>query len=204
MTQSLSLYTLEDGLMQLLEMSDESEGDQQLALLQEIAQVTDAAIEKRRNVRGFLLWLQGQQAMCKAERDRISVLEAHYAATEKRVSVYVAGVIEQFAPKPPRGSKKLECEPGTLSLRKNPDSTEITDEMAVPEDYKVLTITIPARLWAALVETERDTMEAILGPLSELKAESRVEKRAVKAAIEAGEKVPGAAVKTGGQRLVIS
>lgn len=33
MTQSLSLYTLEDGLMRLLEMEDGPEGEQELELL---------------------------------------------------------------------------------------------------------------------------------------------------------------------------
>jgi hypothetical protein len=202
MSTALSLYNIEENLLALLDTAEMVEGEvDQLAILNEIAQASEQAVQKRRNVRGFILWLQAQQALCKAERDRIDALEKHYASTEKRVSNYVAMVIQEFAPEPKKGQRKLDCGPGILSIRKNPESVDVSDEAAVPSRFKAVTITVPAVAWESLVHDSPEEVASALGPLDQIKADCRVERRAVKAAIDAGETVPGAAMKVGGIRL---
>jgi hypothetical protein len=200
MSNALSLYSLEDTLLALLDSAETVDDSQQVAYLQDLAQAHEQALQKRRNVRAFLLWLKAQQVLCKAEADRIADLQRHYANAEKRLENYVVGVIQEFAPEPKKGAKKLECEPGVLSIRKNPDSIEITDEAAVPAEYKVLTIALPAQVWEGLLEPLDEGCRAAV--ISQIRrSDLSVEKKPIKAAIEAGAEVPGATVRFGEFRL---
>jgi hypothetical protein len=84
------------------------------------------------------------------------------------------------------GTKKLEGNLVTFSLRKNPPSVEVLDEMAVPAMYKVATLTIAG----VLVDAVLDALELD----AQVRLDWFLDKRAIKAAIDAGSDVPGAAI----------
>lgn len=174
MSTALTLYTIEENLLSLLDTAEMVEDEQQqLAILDEIARADAQAIEKRDGVIRFLRHLDLQQAAITTEIARLRALMDSYARGQERVEKYVVGVIERFAPEPKRGPKKLEGTIGVLSLRKNPDSVAITDEALIPERFMVTPEPPPPR----------------------------PDKAAIKGAIKAGEEVPGADIVFGSNRL---
>ena len=176
MSTALSLYSLEENLVALLDTADLVEGeDQRLQILDEIAGANQQALEKRDNLIRFLRHLDLQQAAIDTEIARLKALKDSYAHGQERVEKYVVSVIERFAPEPKRGPKKLEGTIGVLSLRKNPDRVEVTDEQAIPLNFMV-TPPPPA---------------------------ARPDKAAIKKAIQAGEEVPGVDLVFGDNRLEI-
>ncbi len=204
MSQALTLYQIEEHLAAMLDSVELVEGvEQEKQFLMDLAEAGQQVVAKRDNVIRFLRHLSTQQEACQAEMDRLALLKAHYARTQKRLEDYVIGIIQELVPAPKRGAKRLEGSIGVMVLRKNPDSVEIGDEAAVPEEYKVLTITLPAAKWGALVKEFADILEAYLGPLGQLKADCRVEKRPIKEALDAKKEVPGASLRTGAHRLEV-
>lgn len=176
MSTALTLYNLEENLTCLLDTAEMVEGeDERLAILNEIAQTGAQAIEKRDNLIRFLRHLDLQQAGIATEIARLRALMDTYAKGQERVEKYVVKVIEQFAPDPKRGPKKLEGTIGVLSLRKNPDSVAILDEQAIPLQFMV---TPPAPA-------------------------ARPDKAAIKAALKAGDEIPGADLVFGSNRLEV-
>lgn len=174
MSTALTLYTIEENLLALLDTAEMVEGeDERLEILNEIARADAQAIEKRDGLIRFLRHLDLQQAAIATEIARLRSLMDSYAKGQERVEKYVVSVIERFAPEPKRGPKKLEGTIGVLSLRKNPDSVSITDEAAIPERFMVTPTPPPAH----------------------------PDKAAIKGAIKAGEEVPGADIVFGSNRL---
>jgi hypothetical protein len=169
------LYQVEEDLLALLDTVDMvPEGtDERLQILDEIAEKTEAAIAKRDNLIRFLRRLDNHQAAVKREIDQLRSYQKHLESSQDRVERYVVGVIEQFVEEPKRGNKRLEGSIGVLSLRRNPARVEVTDVDALPAH---LTVT-------------RTIVDA--------------DKRAIKAAIEAGEDVPGADLAYGEMRLEV-
>jgi hypothetical protein len=96
--------------------------------------------------------------------------------------------------------RTLEGKTTTFSLRACPPSVEISDESAVPADYKTLTLKLPALTWEQLLDgLEIEQRAAVLGQVKSPKVS--VEKRSIKAAIDGGTNVPGAGLATGRHSL---
>jgi hypothetical protein len=174
---ALTLYAIEEGLLALLDTAEmTAEGtDERLEILDEIAQTTTAAVQKRDQCIRFLRHLDLQQAAIATEIARLRALMDSYAKGQERVERYVVSVIERFAPEPKRGAKRIEGTIGILSLWKNPDSVEILDEKLIPERFMV---TPPAPA-------------------------ARPDKAAIKAALKAGDEVAGADLRFGSNSLRI-
>lgn len=176
MPHSMTLYSLEENLVALLDTVEIVEGqDERLEILDAIARTDAQAIEKRDHVIRFLRHLDLQQQNIATEIARLRSLMDSYAKGQERVERHVVSVIERFAPEPKRGPKKLEGTIGVLFLRKNPDSVEISDQSSIPEKFMV-------------------TPEPPL---------PRPDKAAIRAAIKAGEEVPGADLRFGSSRLEV-
>lgn len=177
MSTALTLYELEDNLLALTESEAMTQDDEQqhLAILQEIAQASQAAVQKRDNLVRFFRHLDCQDAAIDAEIKRLRDLKDHNGKARERLEKYVIGIIEQFVPAPKRGAKKLEGSIGVLSLRSNPPSVEIIDEAVIPAEFLV-TPPPPA---------------------------ARPDKKAIKEAIQAGREVPGADLSFGSMRLEV-
>ena len=77
---------------------------------------------------------------------------------------------------------------------------EVTDESAIPSEYKTLLLKVPAVTWEQLLDgLEIERRAAILGQVKS--PEVLVEKRSIKAAIDGGADVPGAGLAVGRHSL---
>ena len=175
MGTALTLYELEGNLVALLDSEDMVDDDHRMEFLNDLAKTDQQAIEKRNQVIRFIKHLDLQQANIATEIARLRALMDTYARGRERVEAYVVKVIEQFAPEPKRGAKRIEGTIGVLSLRKNPDSVEILDEKLIPEQFMV---TPPAPA-------------------------ARPDKAAIKAALKAGDEVAGCDLRWGDFRLEV-
>jgi hypothetical protein len=96
--------------------------------------------------------------------------------------------------------RTLEGKTTTFSLRACPPSVEVTDESAIPSQYKTLTLKLPAATWEQLLDgLEIEQRVAVLGQVKS--PEVAVEKRSIKGAIDGGADVPGAGLATGRHSL---
>src|ERR1039458_8323157 len=84
----------------------------------------------------------------------------------------------------------------TFSLRACPPSVEVADESAIPSEYKVLLLKLPAVVWEELLDgLEIEQRAAVLGQVKG--PEVSVDKRSIKSAVDGGADVPGAGLAIG-------
>jgi hypothetical protein len=77
---------------------------------------------------------------------------------------------------------------------------EVTDESAIPSEYKTLVLKLPAVTWEQLLDgLEIERRAAILGQVKS--PEVLVETRSIKAAIDGSTDVPGAGLAVGRHSL---
>ncbi len=197
MSTALTLYSLEENLVALLDSQEMTEGDEQaqLEILREIAQANQAAVQKRDNLIRFFRHLDLQEASIDTEIRRLQALKGDYARGKERLEKYVISVMEELVPAPKKGAKKLEGSIGVLTLKKNPDSVEIEDETAVPNSFKDVTVTMSAETWLGFAP------EPLVAAAR--KIDYRVKRAEVKDALKAGKEVPGADMSFGALRLEV-
>jgi hypothetical protein len=91
--------------------------------------------------------------------------------------------------------RKLEGNSTVMFLRACPASVEVTDMDSLPPEYQSATVTMPASILNDILNAlEEDFREKVLG---EIVCTQSVDKRGIKAAIEAGMEVPGTTLVTG-------
>jgi hypothetical protein len=74
---------------------------------------------------------------------------------------------------------------------------EVTDESAIPSDYKTLALKLPAVMWEQLLDGLDVEQTAVV--LRQVRSpEVFIEKRSVKTAIDGGADVPGASLVQAG------
>ena len=199
-----SLYELEDNLQALVNSIDLAEEPSARELiLEEIGQALRKTKEKRDAVVGFLHHCELQQTFADAEIERIQKRKAFIARVQGELESYLVQVIEQFAATDRRGVQRLEGNFSTLRIQKNPDSVLVTDLRAVPAAFKQAVLTMPAYVWEALLQRigpeERKTFEALVQKLA-----FTPDKKAIGAELKSGTQIPGADLKFGEWRLVIT
>jgi hypothetical protein len=146
----------------------------------EIAGYVEAELVKVDGIARYLAHCKAQQGFAAEEIKRLQKRQANYEAREEQLEQRVIEIMEA------RGAKKLEGRTSTLSLRPCPVSVQILDEAAIPEAYKVTTVSLPAEAWSTHI-TEHP---AILGSVT--KSATVVSKTAVKDELQADRDVEGA------------
>jgi hypothetical protein len=112
----------------------------------------------------------------------------------------VIGTIEGLGPDSKGKYPRLEGKTTTFSLRACPPSVEVTDESAIPAEYRTLLLKLPAVTWERLLDgLEIEQRSAVLEQVS--RPEVSVDKRSIKAAIDGGVDVPGAGLAVGRHSL---
>src|ERR1700722_2251693 len=198
-----TLYELEDNLQALANSIalPEEEPTRQL-ILDEIGQALRKTKEKRDTVVAFLRHCELQQKFAEAEIERLEKRKSFIASVEEQLESYVVQLIEQFAPRDRKGVQRLEGNISSMRIQKNPDSVLITDLNAIPSAYKHVTLTMPAYVWEALLNSigldDRKEFESRVE-----KAEYRPDKKAIAGELKNGVELAGADLKFGGHRLVI-
>jgi hypothetical protein len=203
-SNSCSLYEIEDTLLAMVNTVDlvEDSSDRQL-ILEEIGQALCRTKEKRDAIVAFLRHCELQLKFADAEIERIQKRKAFIARVQEELERYVVQVIDQFAVPDRRGIKRFEGNVSSMRIQKNPDSVLITDLDAVPLALKEVVLTLPAYVWEAWLQRvsveERKTFEGCVE-----RAEFKPDKKAIGAELKKGTQVPGADLKFGEWRLVVS
>jgi len=199
--QALTLYDCEDNVLALAESTETVTPEQQEQFLADFGAALLAAADKRDRVAHYLAHLEMQQAFAAQEIKRLIERKAWYERQQERLEGYVCHVIEAIGLDEKGRYRKLEGNVSTLSVRQCPDTVNITDEAAVPADYKTATVSLPAVLWEELIgsldiDLNTKVLEAVKNP------KLVISKTAVKKALDAKEPVMGAEMAFGKLSLV--
>jgi hypothetical protein len=142
----------------------------------------------------FLAHLEQQIDFARFEIDRLSQRKAAFERALARLGNYVIETIEHLGTDGKGKYRRLEGKTTTFSLRACPPSVEVTDETAIPSEYKMLLLKLPAVTWEQLLDgLEIEQRAAVLGQVKN--PEVIVDKRSIKAALDGGA-VPGAGLAT--------
>jgi hypothetical protein len=199
-----TLYELEDSLAAFVNTIElaEDEPTRQL-ILDEIGQALRKTKAKRDGVVAFLKHCEQQQKFADAEIERIEQRKAFIAHVQEELERHVVQLVEQFAVADRRGIQRLEGNISSMRIQKNPDSVLVTDLNAIPSAYKQVILAMPAYVWEALLirvgHQDRKEFESRVD-----KQEFRPDKKAIAAELKKGVAIPGADLKFGDNRLVIS
>ena len=195
-----SLYMIEDHLAALIETAEMVSPEQEQEFRAEFQTALTAAVDKRDRVGQFLAHLEQQIDFAKFEIDRLRQRKATCERALARLEDYVIGTIENLGTDGKGKYRRLEGKTTTFSLRACPPSVEVADETAIPAEYKVLILKLPAVTWEQLLDgLEIEQRSAVLGQVRS--PEVSVDKRSIKAAIDGGVDVPGAGLVTGRHAL---
>lgn len=173
-----SLYVIQDDVQALLECADTVAPEQEADYIADLARLLGERRDKTDAVAQFLAHCESQIDFAKAEIARLQERKASFETHLDRLKGYVVRVMDAT------GTRKLEGNNATLSLRKCPPSVEVLDEGAVPPEYKVATLKMPGDL----VDRVLDALD-LDSPVSLTWA---CDKRAIRAALDAGTPVDGA------------
>ena len=194
------LYVIEDQLAALIETAELVSPEQEQEFRAEFQAALTAAVDKRDRVGQFLAHLEQQIDFAKFEIDRLRQRKATCERALERLENYVIGTIENLGTDGKGKYRRLEGKTTTFSLRACPPSVEVTDETAIPSEYKVLLLKLPAVTWEQLLDgLEIEQRSAVLGQVKS--PEVTVDKRSIKAAIDGGVDVPGAGLAIGRHSL---
>lgn len=197
-----TLYDIETTLLALTEV-DPQDLDPQLRAEYErdLQEAIRKAPEKRERV-AMKLFDLGQRAVVKraaalAHKQKAQDLEDSAKRFERdadRLKEYVLSVMREM-PKPAKGVRTLEGTSATFKAKGVAASLVVDDEAAVPIGYKTVTVKMSAEDWKILLGDAVWTRE----PPTYSADNGRI-----KAALSAGENVPGAHLITDKLRLEVS
>lgn len=197
MSTAVTLYQLEDDLVALL---DTGEGGIEPGMEAEFEAALSAAltktVEKRDRCAQFLSHCDGQAANIDAEIERLQALRSKFTRAYDRMENYIMRTILALGRDGKGKLRKLEGKTCCFSLAAKPARAEITDETAVPLDYKRVTVKAPATAWnqvlAEMFEEDRDKLLAVV------KVDAAIELNQLKSALKGlkpGESIPGAVLR---------
>jgi hypothetical protein len=194
------LYVIEDQLAALIETAEMVSPEQEQEFRAEFQAALTAAVEKRDRVGQFLAHLEQQIDFARFEIDRLRQRKAVCERALERLETYVIETIEGLGTDSKGKYRMLEGKSTTFSLRGCPPSVEVTNEPAIPSEYKTLTLKVPAVTWEQMLDgLDIEQRVMVLGQVKS--PEVSVDKRSIKAAIDGGADVPGAGLATGRHSL---
>ena len=201
---SCTLYDLEENLQALVNSIDlAEEPSARESILEEIGHAIRRTREKRDAVVAFLRQCEWQQDFADSEIERIQKRKAFIARVQNALESYLIPVIEEYAPRDRRGTQRLEGNVSSLRIQKNPESVLVTDVDSIPSDFKQVALTMPAQAWNELLQSlnaeERKVFESQIEKL-----EWKPDKKAIGTELKRGNQIPGADLKFGDWRLVIT
>jgi hypothetical protein len=190
MTPSLSLNSLCEELVVYLDSVEMTEPGtpERDECESAIALYMEQLPRKVDRVGSMLTHLESQAQAAANEMKRLTVRKQFYERSVERLEAYIVRVLER-QPAPKRGGKRLEGMHTTLSLRPS-EGVEITNEQAVPVEYKTASVEMQATYWEFLVDLCPDVLQNIG------RQDLKVRKDDIKRALKAGEVVAGARLDT--------
>jgi hypothetical protein len=159
-SESLSLYTIDSQLEELIEYRQSRiEDPDSLVTVEELAAVDGeierymAALTKKVDgVAGLLLRWKGQREAIVAERGRLKTLLERIEGRDARLRDYVTLVMSR-QPAPAKGSRRLRGNTSELLLRANggPAPLLVNQPELVPDELKTVEVTLRYDLWQQLL-----------------------------------------------------
>ena len=182
----MSLYALSEELMCLLDTAPMVEGGtiEREDLDRAIARFQEALPRKVDDVGRMFAHLEHLISFAKQEIDRIQARKKAFEAAIERLESYCVAVLEKL-PEPKKGARKLEGEHFTLSIRPS-EAAIITNEEAVPAEYKTTVLELPANIWQMMIERYPQMAEIVE------KKSIRIRLCDVKKALKSGASIAGA------------
>src|ERR1017187_2892761 len=178
-----SLYMIEGHLAALIETAELVSAEQEQEFRAEFQAALTAAVDKRDRVGQFLAHLEQQIAFARFQIDRLRQRKATCERALVRLENYGIGTIEGLGTDSKGKYPRLEGKTTTFSLRACPPSVEVTDESAIPAEYRMLLLKLPAVTWEQLLNgLEIEERSAVLEQVN--RPEVSVDKRSIKAVID--------------------
>jgi len=129
-------YVIETYLAALIETAELVGPEQEQEFRAEFQSVLTTAVEKRDRVGQFLAHLEHQIEFASFEIERLKQRKATFERALARLETYVIETIESLGSDDKGKYPTLEGNTTTFSLRVCPPSVEVTDEAAIPADFK--------------------------------------------------------------------
>ena len=190
------LYAIEEHLVALIDTVELVTPAEEQDFRRQFQRALSEAVEKRDRVGQFMAHLEDQIAFATSEIERLKARRSVYQRAFDRVEDYVIYTIKMLGTDGKGKYRKLEGRTVTFGLAGCPPSVEVTDESAIPAEYKMLTFKLPAMAWARLLDLLDPSQRAAVS--ADVKCqEVTLDKRAIKSAITEGSGVPGANLATG-------
>lgn len=203
-----SLFEIEDFLAAMVESAEAVTPEQMKEYLSDLGEASDIAVQKRDRCAQAIFRYEEMIQIVEARRahlqdrmDQMAILVQRVRDEQRKFEKYLISIVEQYgaAPKGAK-NKRLEGRMFALALATSPDSVVVTEEKAVPKEFKKVAVKIALPVYERLVElgftqgyTEKEMPQGIV----------EVVKAEVKKALDAGEDVPGADLKYGTTRLEV-
>lgn len=200
------LYEVESDLIAFFDSEATVTPELEAEFRADLAKQMALAVKKRDSVAAFITECEARGAFAAEEIRRLQRRKNVFTNWADRLRAYVCSIIEQLPPDAKGRPAKLNGERFMMSARALPASLEVTDAEQVPLTYKRVTLTMPAVAYEVLKTTlELSAKEKATGiwDFAALKPNYSIDDAAVKAALQAGEVIPGADLRVGGMTLVV-
>lgn len=181
--KSLTLYQIESDLAAMLDTEALVPEEYLAAFQAELAAKTEQGMAKRANCIRAIRHIEHQIELASSEEKRLAEWRRSLSAGLDRFKDYIVRCIELT------GSKKVEADNGSLAIQANPESVEITDLEAVPDEFKTVTVKMSAVMYRRICDDLID--------LDFLDVTYTASKTQIKEALKAGREVPGADTRFG-------
>jgi hypothetical protein len=207
---NLSLYSIELGLLELLQFREEVEnsadmtpqeiGESLKAVDSSIEMYVTAELDKADGIAANLREFEMRAQTCKADVEASRRRQALWTARGERLEAVTLKAM-QLAKRPRIGTART-----TLKIAKNPASVEITDPALIPKPYMKQTVTINADIYdrlRAFLMTTKDGAPLFAELMAADVSSPDPMKTKIKSEIKAGVQVPGARLVDDKVRLVV-
>ncbi len=191
---AMGLFDIERTLHEMVDIWQEAQTPEAIEEAEQAIRVyIEAEVRKVDNIRKYVRFCDAQSAAAKAEAALQRSRQAVWEARADRLKQFVYDVMQSFR------VKKLEGNTGSLAIKGNGGKLplSIVSETLVPDDFCDVTITMTVPAWRALVT--RANVEAVQGA----KVTRAISNDRIRAALEAGEGVPGARLGERGSHLEV-
>ena len=188
-----TLYELETELQALLDTGEDLTEENWSEFTTLLYEQLPRNVSKRERVGQFIRHCELQADNRKAEIERLQAGQKFYRHVAARARASLEYVLRALGRDEKGKWPKLEGHTVTLSLRNNPVAVTVTDEDAVPPQYKRFHLQVWGDTWGEILAALPAPLhQRVLEEINERKIDTEISKTRIKQAISEGQDVPGA------------
>jgi hypothetical protein len=204
-TRGVTLYGLAEEIVSCLDTIEglnETQDQVAIAEVQErLCEALERMPEKVDAFAGYVKRCDVEEQFLKTRAKEMTTMANGWAKRAERLKQYARGVIESLPLAKGDKYQKLQGKESSISLRAGRTSVAIESVEAVPREYRVITLEMPEELWVTIRRMWSD--QKALDQAVKVVALT-APKTAIKAALEAGQEIPGAYLAIGEPTVVVS